>query len=184
MSRSTARDDTFPQLKSAAPDGWSLERAGDAERPLVAQLLQLYLHDFSELDHDDVGEDGRFDYRWFDLYGRKAGYHPLLLRIGGKPAGFVLLEERGSEGNPAAHYVAEFFVLRAYRRSGYGTAVARALFDRYPGKWEIEQTGPNLAAQAFWREVIAGDTGQRYREHIKDGGRVVQEFDTADKVDR
>jgi predicted acetyltransferase len=172
-----------PDRARTLPSDWSLAPATEAERPLLAQLLQLYLHDFSELDHDEVGEDGRFSYRWFDLYGSKPGYQALLLRVRDKPAGFVLLEERGSEDNPDAHYVAEFFVMRAYRRSGYGTAVARALFDRYPGRWEIEQTGPNVAAQVFWRGVIASYTGGRYTEHNKDGGQVVQEFDTADKVE-
>lgn len=184
MSVPTRRAGATSGPEQAAPTDWSLEHASGAERPLLAQLLQLYLHDFSELDRDDVGEDGRFAYRWFDLYGTKPGYHALLLRVGGRPAGFVLLEEQGSEDNPDAHYVAEFFVLRAYRRGGYGTAVAFALFDRYPGRWVIEQTAPNLAAQAFWRAVVAAYTGGRYAERDKEGGEVVQEFDTADKADR
>jgi predicted acetyltransferase len=164
------------------PSDWTLTTATEAERPLLAQLLQYYLHDFSELVHGDVGEDGRFAYKWLDLYGTKPGYHALLLRVRGKPAGFVLLEERGSDDNPDAHYVAEFCVLRAYRRSGYGTAMARALFDRFPGRWWIEEIAPNVAAQAFWRRVVADFTGGRYTEHVDARGEIVQQFDTRDKT--
>lgn len=168
----------------AAPGDWTLTTVTDAERPLLAHLLQFYLYDFSELDHDDVGEDGRFAYKWLDLYGTRAGYHALLLRVRDKPAGFVLLEERGSEGNDDAHYVAEFCVLRAYRRGGYGTAMARALFDRFPGRWWIEEIAPNTAAQTFWRRVVADYTGGRYNEHVDKHGEIVQQFDTTSSADK
>jgi predicted acetyltransferase len=63
--------------------------------------------------------------------------------------------------------------------------MAWAVFDRLPGKWQIEQIGPNTDAQGFWRRVIDRNTGGRYTERILPGKRfpcVVQEFDTDDRV--
>ena len=176
-------DETRSAQTVAPLRDWTLTAVTDAERPLLARLLQFYLYDFSELDHADVDEAGCFAYEWLDLYGTKPGYHALLLRVRGRPAGFVLLEERSSDDNPDAHYVAEFCVLRAYRRGGYGTAMARTLFDRYPGRWWIEEVAPNGAAQAFWRRVVAGYTGGRYSEHVGDRGEIVQQFDTRAKAE-
>jgi predicted acetyltransferase len=158
----------------------------EEERPLLDRLVQLYLYDFSEVDPDDVGEDGRFAYGALDRYGREPGHEALLLRVRGKPAGFALIDERSPLPDSAhRHYVHEFCVLRAYRRGGYGSAMAWALFERYPGAWQIEEIGPNLAAQAFWRRAIDRFTGGRYTERFAQGKRfrlVIQEFDTRDRA--
>lgn len=169
---------SLPSGKPTSPTDWTLASATAAERPLLERLLQLYLYDFSELDGDDVGDDGRFPYPWFDLYGTKPGHHGLILRIRGRPAGFVLLDEPGGDDHPDRHVVQEFFVMRAYRRGGYGTAMAQTLFDRFPGSWQVAQVAPNLAAQAFWRRVIAAHTGGRSTERVTERGVVIQEFDT------
>ena len=167
-------------------DDWTLRPVTPGERPLLAQLLQLYLYDFTEFDHNDVDSAGSFRYHELDRYGTEPGHHALLLRVGGRPAGFVLVDERSPlPGGAGCHYVHEFFIMRAYRRRGIGTAVAHAVFDRFPGRWQIEEIGPNLAAQTFWRRTIAAYTGDRYVEYRQEDGRmptVIQEFDTRDKV--
>ena len=60
--------------------------------------------------------------------------------------------------------MAEFFVMRKYRRQGVGRTAACAVFDRFTGAWEIRQRQDNLDATAFWRRTIAGYTGGQYRE--------------------
>src|SRR6266571_2656142 len=70
------------------------------------------------------------------------------------------------------------FIVRLHRRRGVGTEVARRVFDRYPGKWEVTQLTRNVDAQAFWRLVIAAYTGGRYEERPRPDGRgVMQRFD-------
>ena len=56
--------------------------------------------------------------------------------------------------DPGVHDMAEFFVVRRHRRRGVGEAAARALFDRFPGRWEVRQTRTNQAATRFWVAVI------------------------------
>ena len=62
--------------------------------------------------------------------------------------GFALVRS----GTP--HDMAEFFVLRKYRRGGIGRAAARAVFARFPGAWQTRQQWENTGAIDFWRTAI------------------------------
>ena len=118
------------------------------EKPVVAQLLELYAHDFSEFDGGDVGDDGRFGFRNFDAYWTDPDRHPFLVRVDGHLAGFALVRS----GSP--HDMAEFFVMRKYRRGGVGIEVARAVFAKFPGEWQVRQLVANTGATVFWRTAI------------------------------
>jgi predicted acetyltransferase len=126
------------------------------QAPILANLLELYAHDFSEFYNVEIGEDGRFGYRQLPLYWSEPERYPFLIRVDGKLAGVVLVK-RGSRD---CWYIAEFFVLRAYRRSGIGTQVAHAVWRRFPGRWEVRVMAANLAGQRFWAAAIAAFTGE------------------------
>src|SRR5260221_3470726 len=84
--------------------------------------MQLYLHDFSEFAaidsaHGDVDPEGRFANIWLDSYWQEAGRIPLLIRANDCLAGFALLNRWSALGWPVDHAMAEFFVLRKYRRA-------------------------------------------------------------------
>lgn len=133
------------------------------DRAALERLMELYLYDFSEFDQADVGRDGAYGYPYLAHYWREKGRDPYLVRVDGHLAGFVLVFEHsflGSEG----HMIAEFFVMRKYRRQGVGKAAAFWIFDRYPGHWEISEIDENTAAQRFWRSIIAEYTAGNYRE--------------------
>jgi predicted acetyltransferase len=129
------------------------------DKPVLRQLLQLYQYDFSEFDNADVDDDGSYRYGYFDSYWTEPGRHPLLLRVDGKWAGFALV----LAGAP--HDMAEFFVMRKYRRGGIGTALAHEVFARFPGEWRVRQMTSNPAATAFWMQAIPVDFEQHMLEH-------------------
>jgi predicted acetyltransferase len=85
-------------------------------------------------------------------------------------AGFALVT-RGSPASedPEVLDVAEFFVLRAYRRSGVGRRATRLLWNRLPGKWTVRASQGVPSAVKFWREVIAEFTGGSNNESIRPG---------------
>ncbi|MFP5224967.1 MAG: GNAT family N-acetyltransferase, partial [Actinomycetota bacterium] len=112
-------------------------QAAEADKEVLRNLLQLYIHDLSETESFDVDPHGRFWYRWLDHYWTDEERHPYLVKVDGSWAGFVLLRERASDGR---HSIAEFFVMRKYRRSGLGTGIAEHIFKLFPGKWEVHQT--------------------------------------------
>jgi predicted acetyltransferase len=86
------------------------------------------------------------------------------------------------DGVSPGHLVAEFFVLRASRRMGVGTAAAIQLFERFPGPWWVGEHAENHPAQAFWRAVIGRYTSGAYQEEVwcePDGERgVAQRFES------
>ncbi len=183
MTRVQGNDAGSPAISSDEAN-WSLTPLREAEQALLARLLDLYLYDFSEFTGWSVQEDGRFaPPGWYERQWSTSGRHALLLRVAGKPAGFAIVDERSPlPGGGDRHYIAEFFVMRAQRRQGLGEAVARDLFDRFPGGWQVLQMPQNVPAQAFWRRVIGAYTGGRFTEQILPDGDIVQEFDTRDKA--
>jgi predicted acetyltransferase len=143
----------------------SLDPAHQDERGALRNLLQLYVYDWSQLLSLDVGVDGRFDDYPLDAYWTEAWRHPFLLRVDGKLAGFALVCERSRlSGAAGVVDMAEFFVLRRYRRNGVGFAAACAAFERFKGPWEVRQRPDNVDATAFWRKVIARFTKGTYDE--------------------
>src|ERR1035437_763051 len=57
------------------------------QKPVVANLLELYAHDFSDFQDLELGPDGRLGYRDLDLYWSEPGHHPFLIKVDGKLAG-------------------------------------------------------------------------------------------------
>jgi predicted acetyltransferase len=119
-----------------------------ADKSVVRNLLELYLHDFSEMTASDVDEHGLFGYGRLDDYWTEPGRHPFLFRADGRLAGLALVRS----GTP--HDMAEFFVMRKYRRGGVGLLAARALFAMFPGEWQVREMAANTGATAFWRQAI------------------------------
>ena len=132
------------------------------DKPVLRRLLELYLHDFSELTDADVDAHGRFGYPYLDLYWTEPERRPFLFRVAGRWAGFALVRT----GVP--HDMAEFFVLRKYRGSGVALQAAQALFAMFPGEWQVRQMAANTRASAFWRRAIP----VAFREETNDRGPV------------
>jgi predicted acetyltransferase len=150
----------------------TIQDAEPDDAATLRNLLQLYLHDFSEVDGNDVDESGRFAYDDLAPYWTEPDHHAFLIRVGGRLAGFVLVNRDAPlSGAGGAWSIAEFFVMRKYRRRGIGARAAAIVFRQFPGRWEVSQIATNVAAQAFWRAAIARCTAGRYAETFHDDGR-------------
>src|SRR5450631_3073981 len=138
--------------------------AAAEQQPTVANLLELYVHDFSEFHHLEIRGTGRFGYPSLPLYWSEPGRYPFLIKMGGNLAGLVFVK-RGSEvsGNSAVWDMAEFFVLRGYRRRGIGTQVAHEVWRRFLGPWEVRVMQSNMPACGFWAHAIQTFTGEAIR---------------------
>lgn len=140
-----------------------LELVTLAHKETLRNVMALYLYEFSQYGGEDVDEDGRFPYRYFDLYWTEAGRFPYLIQVNDQIAGLVLVRTLDDGDDPLFH-LAEFFVMAKYRRQGVGREAAFRLFDRYQGRWEVQQEAANLPAQTFWRAIIGAYTDGRYHE--------------------
>jgi predicted acetyltransferase len=131
------------------------------EQPIMANLLEFYIHDFSEFRKMELGPEGRFGYPNLPLYWQEPGRHPLLVRMEGQLTGFALVR-RGSEvsKNESVWDMAEFFVLRGYRGRGIGTEIAHEIWRQFPGTWEVRVMPSNRTAHRFWQRAITRFKGK------------------------
>ena len=152
------------------PPAVSLDAATPADAPLLANLLELYIHDLSEAFPEvELGPDGRFGYAKLPLYWSEPERRfPFLIRADGRVAGFALAM-RGSPvvDDPGVLDIAEFFVLRRYRRSGVGRQAALLLWNTLPGKWTVRVVERNPAGLAFWRETAAAAAAGTVTETVR-----------------
>jgi predicted acetyltransferase len=134
--------------------------------PVLRRLMQLYLYDIATVDEWDLGDDGLFgdpdtiERFWAPSEERRS----FLIRVDGKLAGFVLIRRGSYFGDSEARELSEFFVLRRYRRQGVGERAAHAVFEAFPGRWEVRELGSNADALAFWRTVIGRFTAGAFEE--------------------
>jgi predicted acetyltransferase len=90
---------------------------------------------------------------------------------GGARVGFAFVSQSPYRGvTPGVDFrVGEFYIVPEHRRCGLGRLAAQALFNRFPGTWEVTQLSGNESALSFWREVIGVYTKGRYEESLVDG---------------
>src|ERR1035438_2482549 len=132
------------------------------DRPILANLFELYAHDFSEFHAIEMGADGRFGYGDLPLYWSEPDRHPFLLRVDGKLAGFALVKRMlGASIEETVWDMAEFFVIRGHRRRGIGIGAAHEVWRQFPGRWQVRVMESNSTAHQFWDRAIAGFTGER-----------------------
>lgn len=147
-----------------------VERASADQRPAIAQMMQLYIHDFSEhwagTERGELQADGRFAPYPLDAYWTEPERIPLLIHADGHLAGFALINRHAHSGLAADRCVAEFFVVRKHRRAGVGQLAAREIFSRWPGLWEAAVARRNTGALGFWRQAVAGHPGVSDIEEI------------------
>jgi predicted acetyltransferase len=140
--------------------------ASPDQQPILANLLELYIHDFSEFVTIPLSPDGAFGYPDLPLYWTTPGHHPFLLKVDGNWAGFVLVKQDATPSGQLTFDIAEFFVMRGYRRRGIGIEVAHQILHRFPGPWTVRVMQLNQAALPFWEHTITAFTGHAVEPSI------------------
>ena len=139
------------------PEDVHLALAAPDDAALLSNLLELYSHDLSDTFGLELGHEGRFGYQNLPLYWSEPERRfPFLIRSGIRVVGFAF----ATRGLPAsldmeAFDVAEFFVLRRYRRSGVGRRAAFLLWNRFASGWIVRVPEANAIAHRFWARIIA-----------------------------
>jgi predicted acetyltransferase len=128
----------------------------------------------AEIYRFPVGPDGLYAYDRLDEFW----VHPHLILSDDAIAGFALvIDHCPITGTARCWFMAEFFVMRPYRRQGFGTAAALSLIGDYPGLWHIGVIERNEPAARFWAHLFEPfDTLTTHHDH--DGERwLVHEFE-------
>ncbi len=142
-----------------------LKKVSIEDKQVLSNLLELYQYDFSEFDNEDLNEHGLYGYKYLDHYWTEPGRHPFFIKVDNSIAGFILVNDFCYLCEPGeANSIAEFFVMKKYRRIGVGQHAAKIVFDLFPGKWEVVQHPENIPSMEFWERVVAELTRDEYRK--------------------
>lgn len=171
---------------------FTLTEVEDSDYELIQNLIRFYIYDMSEFTGWSCPPNGLYggvddqpyyfgktpsikEVLWPDGWQGK-GYKIL---VNSEIAGFCLVRLFNKEDRQL-HDIGEFFIIRKFRNKGLGRRVAHAVFDLYPGNWQVRQMVDNRPAQAFWRKVVATYTQDQFEDGLKYldgyGEMVVQEF--------
>ena len=152
-----------------------LIKASYQQKQIINNLMQFYMYDFSEFVNIDIEADGFFAaYKNLDDYWNDENRFPYIIQNEERPIGFALV--RLIESAQRSYYsIAEFFVLKKYRKKGIGKQIAIQLFNLHKGLWEVFQRESNKPAQLFWSNVIGAYTKGNFTERFEDG-KTIQSF--------
>ena len=141
-----------------------LHAAQRDELETIENLMQFYLHDFSEWLPLKLGANGFFNLQDQQDYWRNPATRPFLIKVDGELAGFVTVDDR-THLPGAEHNIGYLFVSRRFRGQGVATFVASTLLSRFPGQWQIFHIDANLPARHFWAKVMPEIAGDEFTLH-------------------
>ena len=161
--------------------GLTLLQASNEHKIVIQNLMQFYIYDFSEFIRYDVEDNGLFaTYPDLNDYWKPDNNKfPYIIKKDDKYAGFVLVKFVSSEDR-SFFSMAEFYILKRYRKEGIGKAIALRIFELHKGHWEVFQKESNKPAQLFWNKVISDYTQGQFKERFENGRRI-QNFESVQK---
>lgn len=128
----------------------------ETEMKILQSMQQMYLHDLSEYADDLILDDnGRFDNDDIEQYFKHDGLKPILIKQEESIVGFVLLNERIYTPPNVDYFINDIFVYRGMRKKGIALEAIKQLFEKYSGKYALDQLKKNQKAIGFWRDVFA-----------------------------
>ena len=160
-----------------------LRKAHANDFPALQQMLELYQYELSDIWAQETDAEAKFGFA-LERHRADERFHAYVALEGSQYVGFALVAPAIVTRKEGC-WMEQFFVLKRHRRSGAGRALALYVFHSHPGLWEVGQMPANLAAQAFWRKVIAAATQNDFVElQVTQGWwqGVVQQFDSSAKA--
>lgn len=149
------------------------------DKAILKNIYQLYLHDLSSYNQEDLDHNGLYDVGFLDLFWEKEGLFPFFINIKDNVIGFILVQTgRFAPSTGEDYYISEFFILRKYRRKGIGKAAISKLFSLFPGTYLLGQMPTNMPAIQFWKSLFKS-LDIEFQEFIKEdmGPLLYQRFE-------
>ena len=133
------------------------------DRDLLRNINQKYLYEMTMFYPDEMDEAGNLHYGHFEEYFTDPKREALLLYHDRQLIGFAMIHPYSYFGGTPDHVMAEFTVFPAFRRRHLAQEAARAIFEGYPGRWEIKYNEHNVPARTLWNKVTAAYRPERKR---------------------
>jgi predicted acetyltransferase len=142
-----------------------LERVEILKKNILANLLQLYLHDITSENFSgiEMDEKGLYPYPIDGYFGNDECI-PYFIKLDTEIVGFVLIEKPYLvlEKENDSYCISEMFIMNKYKRKGIGKNVALQLFKKHIGKWEIGTLPNSKEVTLFWENVVSEYTHYKY----------------------
>ena len=137
-----------------------LEKVLQKDRDLLYDLVQIYLDELNVyISIPYNNKTNKYEYEIDKYLDDDFAY---FIKLKEEIIGFVLLEK--SENN--VYEISEIFIKNKYKSKGYGSIVAKKVFDLYKGNWMIKVVPNSKKAENFWLNVIKEYTNDNYKvEH-------------------
>lgn len=149
-----------------SPSDLVISKTGPESDMVLRNLFEHYIHDMAAWFELDTKADGSYSYDTSPVW--KNGCDVYLARIGQSLAGFALVGSASEWlGDAGAHDVHEFFIIRRYRRRGFGERMAALLWRERPGEWLVRVLESNAGAVGFWRAVISSHSHGVHAEEVR-----------------
>ena len=130
-----------------------LRPAAEPEFAAIENMMQFYMHDFSEWLPLPLENNGLFAVRPKAEYLARPGTLPYLILAGEELAGFAVIDDEVHQ-RESDYTLGYFFIARRFRGQGAGQAIVEELVRSFPGTWEIFHLKENLGAAQFWKKVV------------------------------
>ena len=142
------------------------------QRPILENLLQLYLHDISlyyPVNFDNT--TGQYIYD-VDQYFTQPNHHGFFIMNQDEIAGFALVTVDCDHIRPE-----DVFILNQHKDKGLGTFALNRLFDKFSGHWEIRVVPNSKRSEKLWTRVVKEYTnGNHQTDRVGNYGRLVINF--------
>ena len=135
---------------------FSIHVATPAEQGLLFRLLQLYYFDSTRWSGEDLQDDGLYDCEEDGLlryFQANSGDRAYILRVNGKPAGFVLVDEIEFDGKSISEF-ADIFVVPKYRGIGLASAATDQIVVASENPWLVAIFRDDKAALRYWQSAF------------------------------
>jgi predicted acetyltransferase len=144
----------------------------------LESLLDEYLKELSSCREIPVGATDAASYPYLDTYWFEKSRHAFLVKYSGLVAGFALVRDPISTESGVYEF-AEFYIKPEYRRHRAGHSAVLAIWQRFPGPWELQFHAQNRAAAQFWTlcaEKTATEVPKVSEVQSRDGRRIQLNF--------
>ncbi len=147
----------------------TVRSAKKSESAELDVLMQAYLAELAQFSRDlQPDEDGRYQYPYLPAYWQDPNRYPFLFRVKDTLAGFALCRFDIDPVNGQRYMeLAEFYITPDFRRQRLGQKAANALWELFPGYWEVRVMAANTPALPFWQQAITSYTGGKFSEQEK-----------------
>lgn len=134
----------------------------DQHYEVMQNLSRLYTYDLSDiavrLNGYQCDEKGQYSESVRE-YFEDPNFDCYLLKVKEEWAGFAVVKKKiqieSLDHESQMSQMAEFFIVRKFRRKGVATVAVFRIFDTYPGKWVVDVWPENRAACSFWSSAIS-----------------------------